>query len=580
MENIVIVEDTRPLPLTALEERHPGAQFVLALSLERAFAIRDTHGHSRYDYILAAFADWAEAQPAGARDDLSLVGADGYEAVHLDNAAAWYASWQAYEIDPRTAEPSLDALARAISIAADPSPRPGMGRSVLFLTPNMPRENVGALESLIALAQQEQVRVNIWLVGAPASFTSEFAQKLAQTAAQTGGQFFAYSGEETLPNPDSYIEPLRHIYDLSYQSKIKEAGSHQISAKIELDDLTIRSEAQTFDLQVLPPNPILISPPQQIVRADRRDFSDTMNETEPDYTPKTQTIEVVVEFPDGYVRPLVRTSLYVDGRLADENTAPPFETFTWTLDEYLSSGEHILRVEAVDSLGLSGLTIETPVQVTILQTPQTVAVTLARNGPLIAGVLAAVSGGILLLVLILGGHIRPREFGRRGKNGKSRKERQKAASDPVTQPVSVPRPYTAPARGRFSAWANRFSLPQRRKTGESPAYLEAMSGSAGIAFDRIPLTEARITIGRDPQQAAITLEDTSVSALHAILQRTNGIFMLQDTGSQAGTWINYEPVALDGTPLHHGDIIHIGRVPLLIVYSDANRIPKVKIVDL
>ena len=44
--------------------------------------------------------------------------------------------------------------------------------------------------------------------------------------------------------------------------------------------------------------------------------------------------------------------------------------------------------------------------------------------------------------------------------------------------------------------------------------------------------------------------------------------------------MNYEPVSPEGTKLQHGDIIHIGRVGLFITYSDANRIPKLKIIDL
>ena len=149
LEDVTIIENDLPLAISAITERHPGTQFVLALSLERAFAIRDSNGISRYDKIVQEFTEWANTQPVDASDDLSLVTADGYEVAHLDNAQAWLTSLQAYDTDPRTAEPSLDVLARAIDIAADPNPRPGMGRSVHFLTPAIARESVGALDSLI-----------------------------------------------------------------------------------------------------------------------------------------------------------------------------------------------------------------------------------------------------------------------------------------------------------------------------------------------------------------------------------------------------------------------------------------------
>ena len=44
-----------------------------------------------------------------------------------------------------------------------------------------------------------------------------------------------------------------------------------------------------------------------------------------------QPLEIIVEFPDGHPRPLVRTTLYVDGQIAAENTAEPFNAFTWDL---------------------------------------------------------------------------------------------------------------------------------------------------------------------------------------------------------------------------------------------------------
>jgi hypothetical protein len=580
-ENITILENNISLGISEIEELHPGTQFVLALSLERAFAIRDSNGISRYDRIVQSFAEWATSQPADANDDLSLVSADGYESVHMDSADEWLDSLIDYDVDPRTAEPSLDVLARAIDVAADPTPRHGMGRSVLFLTPTLPRESIGALDSLISRAQQENVAINVWLVGSPAFFTTESAEKLAITAEQTGGEFFTFSGAEIIPDMEAYLEPLRHIYNLAYQSQITEAGIQQIVAKIEVGTLEFNSEPQTFDLQVLPPNPIFISPPQQILRADRRDFAATIDEAAPDYTPKTQTLEILIEFPDGYPRPLVRTTLYVDGQLIDENTTPPFENFTWNIDEYTVSGEHLLQVEVLDSLGLSNLTIETPVQITVQQTPQNMIVSLARNGPLIAGVAATIAGGILILVLIIGGRIRPRSFGKRNGNEitTSRKERRAAAADPVTQPVSVTT--SEPSGNRFSNWVNRLSWPQRRSISEAPAYLIPLNGNADDPLNRIPLDAKEITIGRDPTQATVAMDDPSIGDLHARLRRDEkGQFFILDEEALAGTWVNYEPVSPEGTKLQHGDIIHLGRIGLYITYSDANRIPKLKVINL
>jgi hypothetical protein len=384
-----------------------------------------------------------------------------------------------------------------------------------------------------------------------------------------------------LPDIETYIEPLRHIYDLTYQSQITSPGPHQLAAKINTGSAEISSDVQDFDLVVLPPNPILVTPPQQIIRADRRDLSETIDEATPDYAPKTQPIEIIIEFPDGFERPLVRASLYVNGQLVDENTTPPFEEFTWNIDEYVTSGNHVLQVEVLDSLGLSNLTIETPVEITVQQTPQSVVVSLARNGPLIAGVVVVITGGILLLVLIIGGRIRPRSFGKRNGNGngKSLRQRRAEASDPVTQPVPV---RTETGSNRFSSWVNRLSWPQRRSSKEAPAYLVPLNIiSADDPLNRIPLATSEITLGRDPTQATFAMDDPSISDLHARLLKTDkGFFMIQDEDSLAGTWVNYELAAPEGTKLQHGDIIHVGRIGLCISYSDTNRIPKLKVLNL
>ena len=77
------------------------------------------------------------------------------------------------------------------------------------------------------------------------------------------------------------------------------------------------------------------------------------------------------------------------------------------------------------------------------------------------------------------------------------------------------------------------------------------------------------------------MDEPSLADLHARLRRAeNGSFSIQDEQSLAGTWVNYEPVSPDGTNLQHGDIIHVGRIGLCITYSDANRIPKLKVLHL
>ena len=144
------------------------------------------------------------------------------------------------------------------------------------------------------------------------------------------------------------------------------------------------------------------------------------------FLPRSQSIEILIEFPDGRTRPLIRTALLVDGVLADENTDEPFERFTWDLSSYSLSGDHILTVEASDSLGLSRTSIGVPVTVTVVQ-PQAGLLAFLVRGRLwlVLGVVGL--AGMVLAVSLAWGQLRQRQ---------DRLSRT-ASRDPVTQPIQA-----------------------------------------------------------------------------------------------------------------------------------------------
>ena len=565
--DITIIEDGKNISILEIDKLKTGAQFVVALNLGPTFAIRDSNGISRYQTIQSALSSWA-AEHEETLDDLSFLTNDGSENTHLDDAQKWLIGFEGYESDPRVAVPSLDVLVRAINVASDPVPRIGMGRAVLLLTPPPDRAGTASLQSIISLAKQERVHVYIWMVSSPAYFSSDGAQQLAELANQTGGRFFTFSGTEVIPNINNDLENLRYVYSIQYESRIRNSEPHRISAKITANGLSINSDHQDFEFEVLPPNPIFLSPPQQIFRANRSALNETLSE-EPEYTPKEQVLKILLEFPDGRPRAIQRTTLYMDGKIVDENTSAPFDSFTWNLIDYKTSGLHTLQAEVLDSYGLSNISIETPIQITVQQTPQSVIVTLAKNAPIIAGAAVATAGGILVLVLIIGRRIQPKTFGRRIKK-KEREQRK----DPVTQPVTIT---SKPSGRRITSWINRFSWPQRESAAIKPtAYLEPVENNRFEPTQTlIAITTNEITFGKDPTLATTAFNDSSVDNLHARLKINSGEeIKIFDEGSIAGTWVNFTPVPTEGTILSHGDIIHIGRVMLRFKLTDKNKIPK------
>jgi pSer/pThr/pTyr-binding forkhead associated (FHA) protein len=78
----------------------------------------------------------------------------------------------------------------------------------------------------------------------------------------------------------------------------------------------------------------------------------------------------------------------------------------------------------------------------------------------------------------------------------------------------------------------------------------------------IPLPTPDATIGTDPVQAAIILDEPGIASLHARIQQnlTGAGYLIFDQNSLAGTWVNYEPVTQEGYPLKHGDRVHFGHI--------------------
>jgi hypothetical protein len=560
--DVEVLEDSQSRTVSELNLLRPGAQLVLAINPGPAFGIRDAQGISRYDYLVQALQLWGSARRDANMDDLSVVAAEEVEATHLDRVEDWLSALDAYHLNEQIAVPNFDSLGRALEIAVDPTVRPGMGRAILLITA-LPDQDVAAgLQSLAARASQRGVRIFVWLVASAEQFSSSGATQLANMAVQTGGAFFPYSGVEVIPGLEDYLEPLRSAYFLAYDSGIATSGMHQLVINVRLQEQVISSIPHEFELEVLPPEIAFVSPRREITRRYSVEGS-----TDPaDLDPRIETYEALIAFPDGHARPIERATLYVDGKIADENTSSPFERFSWDLSEYITTGPHSLKVEVVDSLGLSSTSVDIPVQVNIDSPRINVATTFSRNRMMVAGLAVAMAGAVLLLVLILGGQIRPGLM-------RNLRKRRRRNTDPVTQPVQVK---NEPAAARSTGWMNRLHWPQRRVPPKAFAYMARLVESdQSDGTPPIAITSEEITFGRDPLQSIQVIEDPSIEELHARLYReADGSFRLVDEGSTAGTWINYMPVSREGARLEHGDLVHIGGVSFRFSEREPERIRK------
>jgi hypothetical protein len=566
-EAITIIENGQPKPADELIEQALPAQLVVGINPGPALDVRDGQGISRFERIYQVVDGWAQTLSTDMPDDLSLVSISGPIISHA-NPTELRNSLRAFAPDFRNSTPNLQALSLALDLASMQTPRQGMKKAVLFITPHMDDPDIAAkMQPLIDKAAANKVRVFVWFVDLEPYFVTTSAAAFSTLTVQTGGSLFAFSGKEAFPNPEAYFAPLRRTYTLKYTSAIQTSGEHSLGLEVTLPGGKVSSAPMTFSLDLQPPNPIPVSPPLQITRqAPEEDPFNTKV-----LLPEEQAIKIIIEYPDGHQRPLARTTLYVDGQIADENTSEPFDTFTWDLRGYSLSGEHQIMVEAVDTTGLSKTSLAIPVAVTVIQPPRGLTALFARYSiPLTVGAVGL--AGLALVFVLLTGRLRIPGI-------KARRLRRQTEQDPLTQPViSASEIPTKPAervkRKREAA------VVDRAKVVEAPALLVRLLPDGQPSTENpIPLSEKEMVFGMDPVECNHVLDDPSIGTVHARLKRTNdGEFMLHDSGSVAGTWVNYDPIGREGRQLKSGDMVHFGQLIYRFQLKNAPPVPEPKIV--
>jgi hypothetical protein len=548
--NVTVYEDGQETQADSIREASVPVQVVVAVNPGPALAIRDQNAVTRFERVVETLSLWTASQVSDSNDDMSLVSLSGSLIAHA-NVKDWFVSLTSFKPDFRNSVPNLTTLSIALDTVNAPTPGSGMKRAVLFITPHMDDPNIdNTIAPLIQRAIDSKVRVFVWFIDAEEFNLSSSANAFKTLAQQTDGAFFSFSRNEPFPDLNAYFSPLRHIYEVTYTSALTTPGEHTLGLYVTVQETTIPALDKTFSVDVQPPNPIFVSPPLQVTRMPPADDPYNTEILEP----SQQILEIIVEFPDGHKRELKRTALYVDGQVAAENTEAPFESFLWDYSAITESGQHQIVVEAEDALGLKKSSIAIPVTFTVVHPPGGVEVFLAQyRSQLVVGSLI-VAGFALLFILV-------RSRVRNVPESRRRKAR-KAREDPLTQPVAALTEPPVSATKRVKSQPRFGWMTSRSRVPSAPAYLVRLTnGGEPASVMPIPVLEKDMTFGADPVQSMHVLDDPSIAPLHArIKQNGEGIFVILDHGSVAGTWVNYEAVTREGVRLKHGDRIHFGRM--------------------
>jgi hypothetical protein len=435
------------------------------------------------------------------------------------------------------------ALDQAISASGPTRKTP----AILYITPMPEDSQVDGLRDLISRAVTSGVRLFIWLVGPQDYATSQSAALLIQAAEDTNGEFLVFSGAEELPEISSYLDPLKYVYLLTYNSAIKSSGDQTLKLQVRRQSVVLDSAEVSFPLTVAAPNPIFLSPPTTLTRT----WVETDKRKEYVLTPGVVEIAYLLEFPDGHPRDLSYARLLVDGKLAAEDTSLPFDSLNWDISEIQTSGPYQLQVVVQDVVGLQGETIEIPVDIVVGEKPLTGFQRLTAKFSLLAFIPIALVAGAAVLILLIG-------WKTVRKNIAVRSARSHRLQDPVTQPVEI--------SGEPVIMASKAESPDTwpRIPGDGLALARLLllaSGKPGTPEKHeIPIGEFEITLGSDSTKAKVLLNYPLVSPVHArIFMDEEKKFRVADVNSTAGTWLNYAPVSSRGAHLEHGDVLQFGR---------------------
>lgn len=534
--DLAIYEGGEKVALHTLEEIQTGVHFTLVINGGREFDVRDAKGVSPYMQISPELISWVERRRFKPEDTLSLVVQEGALVRNTSDRNLWNNALQDYKPNFRTMIPNLTALETALNLAEERVVPFGVEKVVLYITPPPTVEEIYPLASLAEFARNAGISINVWMLRDTFFQTNDQGEALMDLAAQSGGAFYHFSEAEGLPDPETYLADLGTVYQVFFDSQIREAGTFTVKILANLPFGKLEGESHKFIIDVLPPKPVLLSPPAFILRQPLENQANALGEL----LPSSQLIEFLLEFPDHHARELKTSMLIVDGRVVDQRSAEPFSPLIWDLTEIEETGKYVIQVKVEDALGMIGETIVTPIQVEVHPPEPAFDLTKESVAKTIIGVILGTA--IILFIFWLLRCLLQSNF----------------AKDVLTKRIIN------------TKIADNDGLNKITLRGAVTAAFQPLGGE-GLENENnfLIITKALTIFGSDPQQVDFALEGEEISPLHARLSVHQGTFWLWDLDSEGGTWVDYEPVGTQPRQLNWGNIIHFGNLGFRFTLIDA-----------
>lgn len=463
---------------------------------------------------------------------------DATTSEEVINALAAYEPQNLAEAGPVNQQ-VLDAIAYAAEINAH-----GRYQAVFLLSEARRLSQLLDYPALTAAAQAANVPIFVGILGPEANL--EDIGNASALADPTGGFYVHVPRGERADPVFLRWQQESNQPQIRYRSLLRQSGVYPLA--VSLGQVTAVTD---LDLTIEPPTAAIV-----LDRAVIRRVGTAEDTPLTELQPATQPVPVQIDWPDGRPRPLTAVTFRVNGVLQPQlNTPQPDEAGLLLLDwpvQNADIGVYELAVEVTDALGYTA--VAEPVIVTVAverpdpptptpaptPTPPPVA-QVVELADLPQNTLLTILVGLALLGLVLVMLRSYKRYRERVLLETARAERRATWQ-----------------RAQKTTEAN--SLPAAES--EPLMLILLWLDEAQQVKQQFPIESDTVTLGRLEMEGQVSLDDRSVSPLHARVRWRNGRYWLYDEGSENGVFLNHERLGLSPRPLADGDLIQLGRVSL------------------
>ncbi|HOZ37323.1 MAG TPA: FHA domain-containing protein [Anaerolineaceae bacterium] len=529
---VSVIENDTQIAVDSLASEYVGVHYGLVINPERTLVLTYASGFSNYDRMLAAMRELGSDLTPVTGDVYSLFINPNIRYDQLENYTEWKKALEDYTENQRQMNSSLQSIEEAISLLTS---NPLAKETVLvYMTPYIEPTEVPALTALIKQAGEAGIPVHIWMTAAPVVIGSAYQTDL-DTACQTwGGSLTILSGSQIPPNPRDYLKGKGYRYTVTWQSEVRSGSTQKIGLRLTPPGGGVLTSAVSdVALEVLPTSLSFSNLPEQLTVTIRGDEL---------IEPAELPIQAAIEFPDGFPREVLSTSLFANGSLVQQHNEAPFGDFVLDLTPLRDQTKLSLQLTLEDALGFETRSEMKYIELIWFDPNADQPKPLQSNSWLWIGIGLAALG--LLGVIIL----------------PTRLKKKPVKSDDV-EPAA----------------------PAVRVESESYVLVKTYGSLIKLDRDNTPCAEKPLLlikevtlIGKDPQLANLVLNDEALEPLHAEIHAfPDGRTRLTDFHTIAGTYVNFQAVDTKGAEIHHGDILHFGR--LSYRFNSPNRVTSSKI---